>query len=166
MGVCRLGRYWREGSSRTSWAAILGLACLSGCSSPTVDDQAAGVCAQIRGWAVGGCVAIEGQVVGARDQPLGGIFVGPRPSADGWQFNTVYVQTDGTGQFGFRIFQIAASANGVVSDTVALWIRATVTPTLPQTIATAFDSALVRVVIAPIGQVPTPGLVRIILPVQ
>ena len=86
-------------------------------------------------------------------------------AADGWQFNTVYVDTDAAGQFGFRIFRVAWPTNGVGSDTVALWIRATVKPTLPQTVATIFDSVLVRVVIAPIGQAPTPGSVRIVLPV-
>src|SRR5438034_7060003 len=40
------------------------------------------------------CAVVEGAVVGARGQPLGGVAVVPGPSADGGQFDTPFHYTD------------------------------------------------------------------------
>jgi hypothetical protein len=50
-------------------------------------------------------------------------------------------------------------------DSASLWVRATVIPTVEQGRATVFDSALVRVRIAPVGQLPDTARLSIQLPV-
>ncbi|MEO7353263.1 MAG: hypothetical protein ABIZ70_02825 [Gemmatimonadales bacterium] len=111
-----------------------------------------------------GCVVIEGRVVGTRGQPLSGVSVGPRPSADGGQFNGIYDDTDADGRFSFRIYRMLSSQ--VASDSASLWIRAAIPPVLPVMAATIIDSALVRVLVTPEGRVPSRASVSITLPVE
>ena len=132
---------------------------VTGCNNPIDTDSR--TCPQTYEFGNYGCVVFQGRVIGTQDQPLSGVSVGPRPSADGGQFNGFYVATDGNGEFQFRLHRYGLSS----SDTVALWIRATVLPKLPEHVATIFDSVLVRVRVAPVGEIPDTGRVVIRLPV-
>ena len=134
---------------------------LLGCSRGLTDSRDSHICPQTHEFGNYGCAAIEGGVLGARSQPLAGISVGPGVSADGGQFNTPYVTTDGTGRFQLRLTRYAHA----MSESASVWIHATVIPTPAERVATIFDSVLVRLRVASVGQVPDTAHVTIILPV-
>jgi hypothetical protein len=138
----------------------LAVALLLGCRD-VAEPPDSRACPQTYEFGNTGCTVIAGDVRGARNQPLAGISVGPRPSADGGQFNTPYVSTNDNGRFQLRLTRFASA----VSEGASVWIRATVVPTPEERIATIFDSVLVRVRIAPVGQVPDTADVTIVLPV-
>ena len=131
-----------------------------GCRNP-IDERDSRLCGQTYEFANYGCVVFQGRVIGTQNQPLSGVAVGPRPGADAGQFNGAFVTTDANGAFQFQLQRYSRSP----SDSVALWIRATVLPTLPELVATIFDSVLVRVRVAPVGALPDTGRVVIRLPV-
>ncbi len=103
-------------------------------------------------------------MVGANGQPLSGVSVGPAPSADGGQCNTVYDDTDADGRFALRIMRMHRPMGS--SDSVSLWIRAAVRPVPPEVNSTIIDRTLVRVGVASIGGVPSPVVATIVLPVE
>jgi|SRR5205823_11003209 len=139
----------------------LGVPLLLGCSRGLTDSRDSRICPQTYEFGNYGCAAIEGQVLGVRSQPLAGISVGPRSSADGGQFNTPYASTDGNGRFQLHLTRYAHAA----SESASVWIRATVIPTPAERVATIFDSVLVGVRVAPVGQVPDTARVTLVLPV-
>jgi hypothetical protein len=143
---------------RTWRTLALAVALLCGCRGPT-DLRDSPACPQTYAFGNYGCAAIEGSVLGARSQPLVAISVGPRPSADGGQFNTPYVSTDANGRFQLRLTRYERA----LSESASVWIRATVIPTVAERVATTFDSVLVRVSVAPVGQVPDTARVVIVL---
>jgi len=100
-------------------------------------------------------------VVGAQNQPLGGISVGPVGGGDGERLGSAFVSTDRTGAFRVQLIQHLPSS----SDSASVWIRATVIPTPAERVATIFDSALVHLRIVPVGQIPDTAYLLIKLPV-
>lgn len=146
--------------NRSAWPLLMVAGVLIGCRDP-IDEADSRTCPQTYEFSNYGCAVFQGRVIGTQDQALPGISVGPRPSADGGQFNGVYATTDGNGAFQFRLHRYGFSP----SDSAALWIRATVLPTPPERIATIFDSVLVRVRVAPVGEIPDTGHVVIRLSV-
>jgi len=149
-------------SALRSWrASTLVLAVLAGCRGYLTDTVDSHTCPQTYEFGNYGCAAVEGQVLGARSQPLAGISVGPRPSADGGQFNSPYGLTDGNGRFRLQLTRYANTP----SESASVWIRATVIPPPTERVATIFDSVLVRLRVVPVGQVPDTAHVAIVLPV-
>jgi hypothetical protein len=150
---------------RLNIALALALASgLAACRSPSVIADDFGTCQPPTGEFGGsGCVEILGRVLGARNQPLGDVVVGPTATADASQFNTPITSTDGSGRFRLRMRRVAPPP---LPDSVTIEVRATVVPNLPQMAATVLDSATVRVAVAPMGQVPVPASVTIVLPVE
>jgi hypothetical protein len=134
---------------------------LSACRDPLIDHADSRVCLQTYEFGNYGCVVVQGRVIGTQDQPLPGVAVGPAASADAGQFNGAFVVTDGNGAFQFRLERYSHGP----SDSASLWIRATVFPKLPERVATTFDSVLVRVRVAPVGEIPDTGRVVIRLAV-
>jgi hypothetical protein len=144
------------------WRVLaLASALLVGCRDRLTDTRDSGTCPQTYEFGNYGCVVIEGQVVGARSQPLAGVSVGPRPSADGGQFNTPYSSTKDDGRFRLRLTRYAPGP----SDSASVWIRATVIPPSTEGVATIFDSVLVRVRVAAVGEVPDTTHLTFVLPV-
>src|SRR5437879_6479224 len=88
-------------------ASTLVLAVLAGCRGHLTDTLDSHTCPQTYEFGNYGCAVVEGQVLGARSQPLAGISVGPRPSADGGQFNSPYRLTDGNGRFQLQLTRYA-----------------------------------------------------------
>jgi hypothetical protein len=153
--------------ARHALAPLIAVAVTAGGCSRTaapeiVDDF--GQCRQSSGeFANSGCTDVMGRVVGVRGQPLAGVHVGLRQSLAAGQFNTPYVQTDAQGLFRLRLTRMAPPG---LPDTVSVWVGATIRPTLPDRVATVFDSALVLVTVAPVGRVPEAARLTISLPVQ
>jgi len=140
---------------------VVSLLAASGCDRFPLVDLRSPTCPQTYEFGNYGCVVFAGRVIGTQDQPLTGVLVGPRPGADGGQFNGDLDATDANGHFQFRLSRFARSP----SESASVWIRATVIPTLGDSVATIFDSVLVRVRVAPVGQVPDTARLVIRLPV-
>ena len=145
---------------RSARAGLIVAGVLIACRDAS-DQGDARTCPQTYDFSNTGCAVFQGHVIGTQDQPLAGVSVGPRPSADGGQFNTVYATTDASGAFQFQLSRYSPSQ----SDSASVWIRATVIPTQAERVATVFDSALVRVRVAPVGQIPDTCQIVIRLPV-
>ena len=139
----------------------LALPLLLGCGRGLTDSRDSRICPQTHEFGNYGCAAVEGGILGARSQPLAGISVGPGVSADGGQFNTPYVMTDSNGRFQLRLTRYARGT----SESASVWIRAIVIPAPAERVATIVDSALVRLRVAPVGQVPDTAHAAIVLPV-
>ena len=149
---------WRHGS------IVLGLALLSGCNGSTGPARDPRACQQTAEFGNDGCADLEGQVVGRCGHPLAGVVVGLREGAGGSPFHGPIAQTDTRGYFGLRLTRFSGPV--LTPDTVSLWIGAAVVPPPPpQMAAFAGDSVLVRLTVAPIGQVPAPAVVTISLPI-
>ncbi len=146
--------------------ALAAISAAGSCGMETGPREDARACPVANGeFGTYGCTAISGQVVGARGQPLFAVSVGFLESLDGGQFAGNYTATDTGGRFSLRPIRMAPPSSGASPDSVSLWIRATVVPTLPQMVATIFDSVLVRAKVAPVGSVPDTAHVAITLPV-
>jgi len=141
------------------WVPLTAAAALLGCGLFNQHDSRS--CPQTYEFGNYGCAIVQGRVVGAQNQPLQSISVGPVGSADGERFGAAYVSTDGTGAFQVRLIQHLPSS----SDSASVWIRATLIPTPAEGVATIFDSALVHLRIVPVGQIPDTAYLVITLPV-
>jgi len=150
----RTGQVFPRWPAATVAAALL-LACHLG------DQRDARACPQTGEFGNYGCAVVEGAVVGARGQPLGGVAVAPGPSADGGQFDTPFHYTDASGRFELRLTRYVPAP----SDSASVWIHANVLPTPPEVVSTIHDSALVRLLIAPVGHLPDTAHVSIVLQV-
>src|SRR6266568_1649597 len=150
----------RTGQVFLRWpAATFAAALLLGCHLG--DQRDARACPQTGEFANFGCAVVEGAVVGARGQPLGGVAVAPGSSADGGQFDTPFHYTDASGRFQLRLTRYVPAP----SDSASVWIHASVLPTPPEVVSTVHDSALVRLLIAPVGHLPDTAHVSIVLQV-
>ncbi len=141
------------------WTSLIAAVSLSGCSLFNQHDSRS--CPQTYEFGNYGCAIVQGRVVGAQNQPLGGISVGPVGGGDGERFGSAFVSTDRTGAFRVQLIQHLPSS----SDSASVWIRATVIPTPAERVATIFDSALVHLRIVPVGQIPDTAYLLIKLPV-
>ncbi len=150
----RTGQVFPRWPAATVAAALL-LACHLG------DQRDARACPQTGEFGNYGCAVVEGAVVGARGQPLTGVAVGPGQSADGGQFDTPFDYTDARGRFQLRLTRYVPAP----SDSASVWIHANVLPTPPEVVSTIYDSALVRLLIAPVGHLPDTAHVSIVLQV-
>src|SRR2546427_7063136 len=111
----RTGQVFPRWPAATVAAALL-LACHLG------DQRDARACPQTGEFGNYGCAVVEGAVVGARGQPLGGVAVAPGPSADGGQFDTPFHYTDASGRFELRLTRYVSAP----SDSASVWIHANV----------------------------------------
>src|SRR2546425_478903 len=126
----------RTGQVFPRWpAATVAAALLLGCHLG--DQRDARACPQTGEFGNYGCAVVEGAVVGARGQPLGGVAVAPGPSADGGQFDTPFHYTDASGRFELRLTRYVSAP----SDSASVWIHANVLPTPPEVVSTIHDSA-------------------------
>jgi hypothetical protein len=139
---------------------------LASCRSDTGPPEDLNSCPAALGeFGAYGCLAIAGQVVGSRGQPLSAISVGLVDSLDAGQFTGEYAATDAGGRFVLRPVRWLPPPRGGEPDSVSLWIRAVVVPRLPQMVATVTNRVLVRARVAPPGAVPDTSYVTIVLPV-
>jgi hypothetical protein len=138
--------------------------CLAACSSAVEQEGAVDprACAQSYEFGNTGCIEVTGTVLGLRQQGLPGIIVGPVYLPTGEAFNTVYGQTDVSGRFIFRI-QRFTPARGL-PDTVSFYVRAADPSSAGVGIpARVRDSLLITATVTPVGRVPVPTTVALVL---
>lgn len=140
---------------------LVGLALLIGPGCRLADHGDSRACPQTYEFGNTGCAIIAGLVTGTSDQPLAGFSVGPRSSADGGQFNTVYATTDAAGRFQLHLTRYASA----LADSASVWIRAASPPSSQTQGPAVHDSILVRLRVSPVGQIPDTAYVDITLPV-
>ena len=154
----------RHFNQRAGVLAIVSL--IAGCNRPanTGDPRA---CQQTYEFGNTGCFEVAGQVVGARGQSLGGVYVIPRPLREANYFNGALQMTDSAGRFRIRVMRMLGNApvDGSL-DTLSVYVVA-VDPRsagvgMP---ARVLDSVLTIAAVAPIGVIPASGDVRILLAV-
>jgi hypothetical protein len=114
-----------------------------------------------------GCFELAGRVVGLRGQALAGMSVGPRPVSGPHLFNADYRTTDEAGHFRIRLSRMVGSPPASPArDTLSVYVVAADPRSAGLgTPATIRDSVLTLVTVAPIGTLPEPAEVRIVLPV-
>ncbi len=140
-----------------------GLLALSACATALTEHQVLAACPENGGeWGVYGCAAVVGRVSDRNGHPVAGIQVGAA-SADTADMvgSGTYALTDAGGRFALHVIRYLPAG----SDSATMWVKATVIPTIEQRVATIFDSALVRVRIAPIGAIPDTFSVTLHLPI-
>jgi hypothetical protein len=147
-----------------------GLALAAGCLHSTQGDDRGDprACRQTYEFGNTGCADVAGEVVGLRGQPLATISVGPGNSERSDGLNTTYADTDVEGLFALRLTRFGPKPPwaAIGPDTVSLYVRAADPRTAGVGIpARVRDSVLVRLTVAPVGAVPEPSTVRIVLDV-
>jgi hypothetical protein len=153
MMIPKFPRAW----ARRSLPAYLAVA-LAGSRNPeSVDPR---TCVQTYEFGNTGCFVVTGQVVGANGQALSAarIFSRLSPDIESSVFAFVIDVPDSSGRFRVLARRMAGlPAPG--QDTVGVVVGAFWPPTLRR------DSVFVTATLAPVGQIPNPVDVRIILPV-
>ena len=143
---------------------IAGAALLSllACRSTAEPSRA---CQQTYEFGNSGCLEVTGQVVGLRGQPLRGISVVAKVASDRIMFAGGGATTDSTGAFAIRAARMAGDRPAMGPDTLSVWIvgadPATAGVSVP---ARVRDSILVQATLSPVGDIPTPSVVRLMLP--
>ncbi len=148
---------------RITLTVLIGL--IVGCHNPT--DPGSLACQQTYEFGNTGCFEVAGQVIGSRGQALAGIWVGPRPVLGPSRFNSAYRMTDSAGSFRLRLSRmIGRPPASAVPDTLSVYVIATdPRSTGIGSPATARDSVLTIVTVAPVGTIPQAAQVRITLQV-
>lgn len=150
--------------ARAGAGASLILLGVAGCRGPT--DNADGVCPQTYEFANPGCLEVRGVVVGMRGQPLPGISVVSRSRSTQAGFAASPATTDATGSYRLRLMRMAGARPKAGPDTASVYVVATDRTSVDVGAGARIrDSVLVLGTIAPVGQVPTPSQVRVVLPV-
>jgi hypothetical protein len=149
---------------RTCLLALL--AAGAGCRNPA-DVGGSRACQQSYEFGNTGCFEVSGRVVGSRGQALAGMSVGPRPLPGPHLFNADYGTTDAAGRFRIRLSRMVGSPpSRPAPDTLSVYVvaadRHSAGLGMPAIIR---DSVLTQVTVAPIGTVPEPAEVRIVLPI-
>ena len=141
---------------------------LAACRDLTGNDKGdPDACQQTYEFGNTGCFEVQGQVVGARGQPLRGIYVGLRPLAKPNVFDSRGGTTDSAGEFRIRLSRVLGMPPvDQTSDTLSVYVlaadlRSASVGAPPQ----VRDSVLAKATIAPVGVVPFPAIVRVVLPV-
>ena len=129
------------------------------CNAPTPPVDAR-LCPQTYEFGNTGCAEVTGIVLGSTGQPLSGTVVLPHYSAGGdiGGYNEPIAATGPDGRFQFRITRYFPRRSPVVPDTFSIYVIAQVLPPPgggPNSLAV--DSALLRLALAPVGAIPTPG---------
>jgi hypothetical protein len=145
--------------------AVLLAGFTSACLGPT-DDGDDGSCLQTYEFGNTGCVEVRGQVVSTNGQALAYIIVTPRPASKTIGFDGGYATSDADGRFRVRLSRMAGvPPAGGMPDTLSVYVVATGPESAGINIpASVRDSVLTVVSVAPVGKVPTPAEVRIVLP--
>jgi len=141
------------------WASVAGLAA---CGSPTGDDLSSGACLQTYEFGNTGCAEVQALVVSAAGQPLEGRQVGLISKNRDLGILGEVGSTNARGEFRGRMTRMFGRPPLDGSpDTVTVVVRAWDPWSAPPRIV---DSALVLVTMAPVGAVPSPVQVRVVLP--
>src|SRR5207244_11251651 len=127
----RTGQVFPRWPAATVAAALL-LACHLG------DRRDARACPQTGEFGNYGCAVVEGAVVGARGQPLGGVAVAPGPSADGGPFDTPFHYTDASGRLELRLTRSLSAP----SSSASVRFHSHVPPTPSAALSTTHDTPL------------------------
>jgi hypothetical protein len=149
--------------------ALLATAALAaGCRAPAGprdEPQPSRACAQTYEFGNTGCADLVGVVVGLRDQPLPGILVTLRPGAQGNGLGAGSATTDTAGAFRLRAIRYGGQPPASGPDTASLWVAGADPRTSGLGVsARVRDSVLVQVSVSPVGAVPAPAAVRLMLP--
>jgi hypothetical protein len=129
---------------------LLPLVLFAACSDATRPDDSA-ACRQTREFGNTGCVEIAGTVVDSRGAPVAGASVSAGAVADRAIAFAGGTRTDALGRYALRAVRMAGQP--LRPDTVTVYVRATVAPTLPATVGPR-DSTTLVVEVAPVGFVP------------
>ena len=145
--------------------AILLTGFTSACLGPT-DDGDDGTCRQSYEFGNTGCVEVRGQVVSTTGQALAYIIVTPRAASKNTELDGGHATSDADGRFRVRLSRMTGEPPaGGMPDTVSVYVVATDPESAGINIpARVRDSVLTVVSVAPVGRVPTPAEVRIVLP--
>lgn len=126
----------------------LGLGGLAVACNPVGPRTDPRLCPQTYEFGNSGCVRVEGRVLGARGQPLQGVYVTLRPRApDEGFFNSPVASTDAQGRFRLEAHRMVSPRELPTPDTITMWL-AGARPMNP----VVADSVQVLLNVAPVGQ--------------
>ena len=136
---------------------LLCSAAVVGCDTTSPDDNS-DACQQTYEFGNSGCAEVHGLVVDPSGRPLPGAAVGVRGPVQPEHDATLvpgYVQTDARGEYRIRTTRFGPLVDAA-TDTVTVWVRAGVAPSLDLPIGTPgpMDSVAVRLEFSPVGALP------------
>lgn len=152
--------------------ACAAAAVVTACRSPVGqrdEARSSRTCPQTYEFGNTGCVEVIGQVVGLRGQPLTGISVGLRHTsvseAPGQAFSSAFTWSDSAGAFRLRAMRMVGRPPRTGPDTISLWVHGADPRSSGVGVpARVRDSVLVVGTVSPVGAVPEPTVVRLVLP--
>jgi hypothetical protein len=138
------------------------LVCVA-CSSITGSNDTAGACRQTYEFGNYGCILIAGSVTVASAQSLSGTYVSIGNGGDRGQFGGGFDTTTADGRYQLRAIRVLRDRGS--TDSVTLWIHAVRIPRSGSPSQPSLhDSSVVRLVVTPIGAVPSAAIVNLRLP--
>lgn len=147
-------------------AALL-LAVLAACEGSTEPVRDDGACVQTYEFNNSGCLEIHGQVVGTAGQSLPGISVVARSPSAQMGYAVAFATTDANGSYRVRLTRMFGGPPPISGpDTASIYVIAADPRSAGVGVpARIRDSVLVLATVARVGQVPSPAVARVALPV-